>query len=195
VARVEFPSWWLSTGSGVPEVCARHGEPAIKRVNTTMSSRPPWWTYLLGGGLLAFLVVSVTGHTRKAVSVSGWPLCARCRTRQIITLGVGLLAIAAGLAAFVVGLRAGQAAYLADSTTNSTWWLWVLLGGLAVALAGVFVALHARAQGTAGAAVSRDGGAVVVRRSHERFAARAAALAVAERERIRARSLFPDRAA
>jgi hypothetical protein len=159
VVRVEFPSWCLSTGAGVPEVCARHGEPAVKRVDTAMSSRPPWWTYLLGGGLLAFLVA---GRTRKVVSVSGWPLCARCRTRQIITVGVGLLVIAAGVGAFAVGV------------------------------AGVFVAVHARAQGTARAVVSRDGGAVVIRRSHERFAARAAELAAAERERIRGRSLFPD---
>jgi hypothetical protein len=184
VARVEFPAWWVSTGAGVPEVCARHGEPAVKRVDTAMWSRPRWWAYLLplGGPLLSALAGP---SSRKAVSGSGWSLCARCRIRQVITLCVGPAVIGAGAATVVVSLSN------ADSTADSNLWLWGLFAGLAVALAGEFVALHARAQGTAGAVVSRDGEAVVVRRPNERFAARAAELAAAERESIPARSLFP----
>jgi hypothetical protein len=133
-----------------------------------MWSRPRWWAYLLplGGPLLSALAGP---SSRKAVSGSGWPLCARCRIRQVITLCVGPAVIGAGAATVVVSLSN------ADSTSNS--WLWGLFAGLAVALAGEFVALHARAQVTAGAVVSRDGEAVV--------------LAAAERESIPARSLFP----
>jgi hypothetical protein len=92
-------------------------------------------------GVFASWWLSLFGNPRKAVGVSGWPLCARRRTRQIITLGVRLAVIAVGVAAFVPSGPAG------DSTTNNTSWPWWLLGGLAVAFAGLFAAWHARALG------------------------------------------------
>jgi hypothetical protein len=62
-------------------------------------------------------------------------------------------------------------------------------------VAGAWVAAWSSLQTVARAAASRDGNAVVVRRPHERFVARAAELVATERQQAQASALFPHRMA
>src|SRR5690349_25152485 len=79
----------------MPDVCARHGEPAVERRKVSFSTRPPAWSYvLILVGVLRFLIVAFA--MRKTVVVPSWPFCARCRelrSRRLKT-GLGLLSSA-----------------------------------------------------------------------------------------------------
>lgn len=108
--------------SAVP-VCARHGEPAVRRVDW----RPQWRPLRPGerevGGALISSPIGYTGRVVErmtqtvAVDARGWPLCAACtRTRSrwvggcLVTLTVGVLCV---VGAAVVGLTAGGRPVLA----------------------------------------------------------------------------------
>ncbi|HEX6683873.1 MAG TPA: hypothetical protein VF062_13810 [Candidatus Limnocylindrales bacterium] len=186
-ARVGIPSLWVSSGAVMPEVCARHGRPATVRVNATLSARPPWWVYLLLGifGALGGLIIGlVMARMRQAVLAAGWPFCARCRIRRAVALAVGLAILATGAGLFVLAIARFEVA------TRPIGLEWIVYG-LAAFVAGGLITVQASWQSLAGVVVPRDAGLVVVRRAHERFAARAAELAEAERERSRSRSLLP----
>jgi hypothetical protein len=188
MAEVRIPSFWVSTGAGIPEVCARHGEPATVRANVSMVSRPAWWAYLLiPFGVLPFILA--VRYTRKTVEVAGWPFCARCRTWRRAVLLSGLSIIGAGVVMFAIYVQR------ADTATGSNPLDWFGVIGLVVAIVGIFVATRATPRATAGAAVSRDGSGIAVPQPHERFAARAAELAAAERDKPPTPSLFPRRTA
>jgi hypothetical protein len=181
--RVEIPSFWTSTG--VPEVCARHGEPQVVRQHIAVASRPPAWAYLLaplGGFIFALIVRS----TRKVIQVGPWPFCARCRSRRTIGLWVGFGIMGAGAAMFASGFIFQPQEFNLFAA--------IALVGVLVVPVGLLVAILASWQHVSRAQASRDGVNVLIKRAHERFAARAAELAEIERAKNRAGSLFPYRA-
>jgi hypothetical protein len=52
-----------AAGQGVPDVCVRHGEPAVEHRKVRIFSRAPAWSYLLifAGVLVFVIVVTVSG--------------------------------------------------------------------------------------------------------------------------------------
>ena len=83
--RVVLLADWVLAGYGVPQVCARHGQPAAG-VKTQFRSRTPGWAYaLLALGVVPYLVAFYA--TRKTIFAPSWPFCAQCkalRTRNLI---------------------------------------------------------------------------------------------------------------
>jgi hypothetical protein len=187
VQTVEIPAFRASTGEGLPEVCVRHGEPASQYWTGTVVSRIPWWAFLLipFGGIFFAIVVR---NTRREVGVRSWPFCARCLKARNLGRIVGFAMLGAGVLAFVPVLLRDDSPSGADPVGM------LAVAGIVVALAGGLVAARSTLQIAARAEASRDGNAVVVRRPHERFVARAAELVAAERQQDRAGSLFPHRA-
>jgi hypothetical protein len=89
-----IPSAWVSAGYGVPDVCARHGEPSIERRPVKIRSSAPAWTYILIlFGLVAFFIAVVA--VRKTVMSPAWPFCTRCEQlrSQRIRIGLGLVGL------------------------------------------------------------------------------------------------------
>jgi hypothetical protein len=101
---VNIPAEWVPMGYGVPDVCAWHGLPAVRRQRVRLISRPPLWAlpFLLGGVLL-YLVIAYS--VRKTATAPAWPFCAQCvgrrqrlRLAALILSGVTVLSFVAGLA-------------------------------------------------------------------------------------------------
>ncbi len=93
---VDIPAQWVAAGHGVPDVCARHGEPAVRRQRVQLISRAPGWALpLIVFGLLIYALVVFA--VRKSVVAPAWPFCAQCldaRRRRRRT-GLVLLGMAA----------------------------------------------------------------------------------------------------
>jgi hypothetical protein len=127
--------------------------------------------------------------TRKTAEVHGWPFCPQCRRWRFGVLGAALTGVGLGVAMFFLGmprLETGNGSNPLD---------WLTMAGFVFGVAGMLVLILVGWQETARAAVSRDGTMILVRRPHERFAARAAELATVERDQNRSGSLFPHRSA
>ena len=156
----QIPVGWVATGQGVPDVCARHGEPAVERRKVSISSRPPGWSYfLIFVGVLLFVIVTLV--LRKTVVAPNWPFCERCkelRSRWIRT-GLGLLG---GAVAVLVGSTAIGVAAINDDAVSAPFLIignLLFLGGL---IAGVVVLAQSSWRAVAAAVVSPDGHWVTV---------------------------------
>jgi hypothetical protein len=172
MSETQLPAGLIATGRGVPEVCARHGEPATERRAIKVISRPPAWSYpliILGG--LVFLIVVLA--TRKTVAVPNWPFCPRCKTLRGRLLGIGLGLIALGVLGFVGGVAVTSSA--PDSSAGG----FLVLFAVLVLLAGIIVAVRSAPLAVARAQTSQDGRWVLVKSAHPAFAARAAAVSAA----------------
>jgi hypothetical protein len=163
---VDLPAQAVTAGA-VPEVCARHGQPATRRRKTVFRSYTPKWVYiLLLFGVLPFAIVAAV--LQKRVKAPTWPFCADCgrlRTRRLF-IGVGLVVLAVVGAVALSALMAPN-----DSTAGSIVLVFVLL-----LIAGLGVASTAANGPIASGYVSNDGSTVHVRRAHDRFAEQVAAL-------------------
>jgi len=75
-----LPAAMVTSGGGIPAVCSRHGDPAVRGRRVQFISRPPGWAYLLLlAGALPFLVVGMV--TRKTLAAPRWPFCNSCNNR------------------------------------------------------------------------------------------------------------------
>jgi hypothetical protein len=162
---VDLPARAVSAGA-VPEVCARHGEPVVRRRKTVFRSHTPRWVYiLLLFGVLPFAIVA--GALQKRVKARTWPFCSECgrlRARRLLT-GIGLVVLAvAGVAAISTLMPNG-------SSAGAIGLVFVVL-----LIAGVGVASTAGSTSIASGYVSKDGNTVHLRRAHQRFAEQVAAL-------------------
>src|SRR5262249_37873116 len=98
-----IPAGWVEAGYGVPDVCARHGEPAAERPGLGIISRPPQWSYILILlGFLIFLIVVLA--MRRKVTAPAWPFCAQCVQRRKRFLLVGWPLFLIGVAALIGSL-------------------------------------------------------------------------------------------
>ncbi len=162
-----LPANWVAAGYAVPQVCARHGEPAAEGVRTRFQSRPPSWSYvLLILGALPFLIVAYS--VRKTVYAPSWPFCAQCKALRTRLLVIGCVTLVAGAALFAGGVVASGGA----TDGNSVGGL-LLLVGLFVAIAGLVVMGLSGRTALARARVSQDGVWVEVLKPDPRFAQQA----------------------
>src|SRR5690242_10547208 len=162
----------------MPDVCARHGEPAVERRKVSFSTRPPAWSYvLILVGVLLFLIVAFA--MRKTVVVPAWPFCARCRELRSRRLKTGLGLLSAAVAA-LIGSTVVAATVPSDDTAGAT----VLIVGFLLFLAGFVAGLIVLEQSTwravATAVLSPDGLWIGVPSPSRAFAERVAA-ALAQR--------------
>ncbi|WIM94991.1 hypothetical protein ACTOB_007052 [Actinoplanes oblitus] len=91
---IAIPSSLVQNGTGIPDVCSRHGQPAALRKPVKFWSKPPVWSYfLIAFGALPFLIVTLV--IRKEVRAEAWPFCPECaklhKNRLIIGIGLMLL--------------------------------------------------------------------------------------------------------
>jgi MFS family permease len=163
---VDLPAPAVTAGA-VPEVCARHGEPAVRRRKTVFRSRTPAWVFiLLLFGVLPFAIAAAA--LQKRVKAPAWPFCAECgrlRTRRIL-MGIGLVALA------VVGAVATTTLMPQNESSAGPF----VLAFVLLVIAGLGVASTASSTSIASGYASKDGHTVHVRRAHQRFAEQSAAL-------------------
>jgi hypothetical protein len=105
-----LPAQMAASGAALPDLCQRHGRPAVKRVKARFVSPLPVWTYLLLlAGFLPFVIVAEV--TRKRIDSLAWPVCASClqvRRRNLAVAGVlavamfGALFLGSAVAVLVV---------------------------------------------------------------------------------------------
>ncbi|PZS26487.1 MAG: hypothetical protein DLM59_18160 [Pseudonocardiales bacterium] len=153
-----LPGGMVTTGDGVPGVCARHGEPALRRQTADFQSRPPEWSYaLLLIAVLPFVVV--TYLLRKSMMATGWPFCARCRARARWLRLVALGLLVAGIGIGYAGIR------YPGHGSLSTWGCILSFAGFVVAL------MHAGPSRIARAEVTQDGLALRLRNAAPAFRA------------------------
>ncbi len=160
--HVYLPAAMVKTGEGVPSLCARHGEPAVRRRIVNFESRPPDWAYLLllVGVVPFFLVIHIL---RKTMIATGWPICARCRSgARWLRLGaLGLLLTAVGIGSVGVAIYNRYPGFRSG----------VIDGCLLSLAACVFVFRQAAPSRITRAEVTPDGLALRVRHAAPAFAA------------------------
>lgn len=108
-----LPAAMVTAGGGIPAVCSRHGDPAVRGRRVQFISRPPGWSYvLLVAGVLPFMLVATA--MRKTLVAPRWPFCASCNNR-IRRSRLGALAlILAAVGSVVAGITlSGQDSLLA----------------------------------------------------------------------------------
>jgi hypothetical protein len=91
---IAIPASLIENGTGIPHVCARHGESAVVGKPVKFWSKPPIWSYpLIVIGVLPFVIVTLL--VRKEVRASAWPFCARCVRlhHSRLTIGIVLLLV------------------------------------------------------------------------------------------------------
>ncbi|MGW5667369.1 hypothetical protein [Micromonospora sp. NPDC003776] len=164
---VDLPAHAVTAGA-VPEICARHGQPATRKRKTVFRSYTPKWAYiLLLFGVLPFAIVAAV--LQKRVKAPTWPFCADCgrlRTRRLLT-GTGLVLLA------VVGAVALSALMPSNDASAGP----IVLVFVLLVIAGLGVASTASSGSIASGYVSNDGNTLHVRRAHQRFAEQVTALA------------------
>lgn len=166
--RVVLPAQWVFAGYAVPQVCARHGEPAAG-VKTRFRSRTPGWAYaLLALGVVPYLIA--VAATRTTIVAPSWPFCAQCKALRTRNLILGLSGIVVGIALFcAMGAVAG-----ADfAAARALAYLLVMLA-LAALIAGVVVTGRAAPGALAQAWVREDGAWLDVWSPNPKFAAQVA---------------------
>lgn len=163
---VGIPAQLVTSGAGVPRVCARHGEPAVVTKRVQFRSYTPGWVYLLVvlGVLLALIVAAAV---QKRVKAPAWPFCARCRASRVKRLLVGSGTV---LLAVLVTVVFGTV-----SPHGSRYGGVLTLGVILLVVVGLGIASRASASVIALGHVSKDGSTVEIGRAHPRFAEEAAA--------------------
>jgi hypothetical protein len=164
---VDIPASLVSGGRGLPQLCARHGEPAIQDKRVLFRSHPPRWTYLLIlFGLLPFAIAA--GALQKRVKATAWPFCRRCARLRTSRLLIGTAMVV--VAVLAVGILA------AVVPEGSAYGPPIVLAFLVLLIAGLGIAARAGRNVLASGYVTQDGNMVRLRRPHPRFAEQGAAM-------------------
>ncbi|MEV6344691.1 hypothetical protein [Actinoplanes sp. NPDC051851] len=157
-----LPAGLVHYGTGVPSVCVRHGETAVKHHKVTFISKPPGWAYLMIlFGFLPYLIVVMS--LRKTVQSPQWPFCARCldlRRKQWI---IGA-ALAIGVPVLMYAL--GQTALSSPA---------LFFVGLFAFIIGMIVVARSAWGLMAGGVAARDGATVIFAKPHATFVTEATA--------------------
>src|SRR5439155_4000528 len=171
--NTQIPANWVAAGHGVPDVCSRHGEPAVDRRRVRFISRPPQWAYILIiFGAIVFVIVAAA--MRKTVWAPAWPFCARCREYRKRMAGIGLGIVGLAVVMFIGSIAIGSAN--SDSDTAGSLAAFGVLLSIFALIAGLAVAVRAAAPAVAGGQVSQDGAWLLLPPAHEEFARRAQAI-------------------
>lgn len=106
---VDIPADWLAQNPSLPDRCAAHGLPAVRRVTFAVRSNPkisPRKKAFLPGYTSLNRAEEYARQVQIA-KVSGWPLCSRCvRQRRVGLVAAGVLFFG-GLLAMIGGFVAG----------------------------------------------------------------------------------------
>jgi hypothetical protein len=165
---VDIPVDWLATQPQLPDRCARHGLPAVKRVDFAVKSRPkvsPKSKVLLPG----YTSLNRADEYLKQLTITkveGWPMCARCvRERTVGLVLAGVL--------FFGGLVAMVAAFVAGAVMTGTRPLLAvpILAGLALVLVSPLALRHGSLPWLTQTQTTDDGTAVRVIDPHPQFTA------------------------
>ena len=149
--NTQIPANWVAAGHGVPDVCSRHGEPAVDRRRVRFISRPPQWAYILIiFGAIVFVIVAAA--MRKTVWAPAWPFCARCREYRKRMAGIGLGIVGLAVVMFIGSIAIGSAN--SDSDTAGSLAAFGVLLSIFALIAGLAVAVRAAAPAVAGGQVS-----------------------------------------
>jgi hypothetical protein len=163
---VAIPAPLVCAGGGVPQVCARHGEPAAHHNRVVFRSYTPRWAYLLlPFGVLPFAIVA--GILQKRVKAPAWPFCPRCdrlRYGRMLT-GIGVVVLAVLTIVVLAALIPKDASYGGP----------VVLMFVVALIVGLGIIGNSARSAIASGYVSRDGNTVRVRRPHPRFGEHVAA--------------------
>jgi hypothetical protein len=158
---VDIPTPVVSGGRGLPQLCARHGEPATQHKRVLFRSHPPRWTYLLIlCGLLPFAIAA--GALQKRVKASAWPFCRRCARLRTTRLLTGTATVV--LAVLAVGVLAAMV------PEGSAYGPPIVLAFLVLLIAGLGIAAKAGRNAIASGYVAQDGTMLRLRRPHPHFA-------------------------
>jgi hypothetical protein len=156
----QIPSNWVAANVGMPDVCTRHGEPAIERRKLKLSTPTPGWAYVfLFFGVIPFLIVD--GFLGRTMRAPAWPYCTRCKAlRRQFAWGAAALFILTVVLTGIAALSEGQPG-------------WAFLVAFVAFIGGV--ALVHLASTLARAELSQDGVWVEVKGAHRAFAGQVAA--------------------
>lgn len=149
-----LPAAMVTSGAGIPAVCSRHGDPAVRGRRVQFISRPPGWSYvLLLAGALPFVLVTMV--LRKTLVAPRWPYCYRCNNRIRFSRLGALVLILAAIATIAATITLGP-----DHPGVGPWGvlLFVLLF-----IASLFVLIYSDPTRVARAEVTRDGYALRLR--------------------------------
>ncbi|BCJ41934.1 hypothetical protein GCM10010168_88300 [Actinoplanes ianthinogenes] len=153
---IAIPSSLVQNGTGIPDVCARHGEAAVLRKSVKFWSKPPAWSYLLLLlGALPFLIVVMV--LRKEVQAQAWPFCEQCVKLHKQRLTIGLILVALLPISFVLVNAAGDAGGV------------LVLLGFVLAIVGFVLVSRGTYRVLPWGFASRDGSAVDFPKAHPQF--------------------------
>jgi hypothetical protein len=130
---VQIPADQLAAGWPLPDCCARHGLPAIRRVDFVVKSRPK----VRSVGRLALPGYTTVDRAEeyltkvRFISVKGWPLCKRCLRRRTAGLSLATLLFFGG----IVTMIASVALTLSHSPANRALAIPFMLGFAAIVAA------------------------------------------------------------
>lgn len=163
VPQFFFPSWLVTSGLGLPPVCAPHGAPGPFGAKARIESKPPAWAYLLLLlGAVPYIIVATV--VTKRVQAPLWPVCPQCTKQQQTLKLVGALALLMipGLCVVLSILPAS----VADSDVVGL--VSIVLAG-ACFVGGVAAFWFADPARVARASLTKDGAYIVVKRPTAAF--------------------------
>lgn len=167
-----MPGDVVTTPGRLPEVCAKHGRPASRRVKLALQSR----TRISGSRALSGNVLSVgnrLGQWAQQVRITyvrDWPLCRRCALRRTTLLTTSVIMFWGG----IVLLVGGFVARLVIGHASPALGMPVMLG-FGLPLGAVVPFAIGSLPRLTRARTSSDGESVLVESPHAAFAARIAA--------------------
>jgi hypothetical protein len=102
---VDIPVEWLAQEPPLPDRCAAHGLPAVRRVTFAVRSNPKIGSRakVFQPGYTSLNRAEEYAKQVKIVKVSGWPLCAKCARRRTLGLTLAGLLFFGGLVAMIAG--------------------------------------------------------------------------------------------
>lgn len=164
-----LPAGPVQQPGNLPAHCARHGRPAVKRVDFALQSK----VEIEGNRTLSGNVFSTADRlSRRAekvrvTHVKGWPLCRDCVRIRTVWLTIALIMFVGGLVAFAGSLLVGIVA--AESTVQA--FAGVAIGGFVVLVLSAFALHRAGLARLVGAATAADGRTVLIVNPSDAFAA------------------------
>lgn len=164
--RVLLPVGQLAATPTRPDVCSRHGLPAVRHVDFLLQSRPQ----LSGNRFLSGNVLGVAarlaehGAKVQVATVTQWPLCRRCARTRRTWLSLAAILSASGCAA----LAAAVVARLVIGEPTAALAL-PFIGGLVMLLSTPAPFVLASLPRIVRARTSRDGASVELTDPHPEF--------------------------
>jgi hypothetical protein len=159
---IAIPASLVQNGTGIPQVCAKHGEPVVLHKTVKFLSKPPVWSYfLIIFGAIPFLIVTLL--LRKEVQAQAWPFCEQCVKQRKNRLAIGIPLIVLLPLTFVLAGSLGDSGGV------------LVLVGFVAAITGFILVARNTYRALPWGFATRDGSAVEFPKAHPSFVAAAQA--------------------